>query len=195
MNKKITKFNLCKFYLSFVSIIYIWCLPLLSKIGFCEPDSTSISQFIANPQATGALGAVSFFPIILINEYQDICINKENTKILNFTLIVFEIMYGLFLTCPVTYAPILLHQFCVGGFSLSFIIHSYYVLHYIQLNKITQVLLCITSSTLLLLAFIDSNHMIYWLLECISFTGILLFTPIDWYLYKKKDNNNYESLL
>ena len=41
---------------------------------------TIITQFITNPQATGVLAAVSIFSIILINEYQDICINKENSK-------------------------------------------------------------------------------------------------------------------
>ena len=44
-------------------IVYIWCLPYLSSIGFAEHDGNSISEFIANAHATGALAALSFRPL------------------------------------------------------------------------------------------------------------------------------------
>lgn len=185
---QIKKYNIYKFYFSFTSIIYIWCLPFLSKIGFAVKDSTSISEFISNPQATGGLAAVSFIPLILINEYHDMYINESNS-ILNKTLLFFEIMYGLFLTCPISYAPELLHQICVTCFGLSFIIHSYFVLYHIQFNKITKCLLCLGSSCFILLLCINSSNIIYWFIECISFSCMLLFTPIDWYLILQKEEN------
>lgn len=184
---EIKKYNIYKFYLSFSSIIYIWCLPFLSKIGFAEKNSTSISEFISNPQATGALAAVSFLPIILINEYQDNYIN-ENSIILNKSLLFFEIMYGLFLSCPVTYASELIHELCVICFGLSFIIHSYFILYHIQFNIITKFLLCLGSFGFFLLLCLDSSNLIYWFVECISFSCMLLYTPIDWYLVLNKNN-------
>ena len=37
-----------KIFLSTCGIFYVWFLPILSEIGFAEPNSTSISEFIAN---------------------------------------------------------------------------------------------------------------------------------------------------
>lgn len=186
--QKIKKYDIYKFYLSFTAIIYIWCLPLLSKIGFAEKDSTSISQFISNAQATGGLAAVSFIPLILINEYQDTYINESNT-ILNKTLLLFEIMYGLFLSCPINYVSVLVHQICVASFGLSFIIHSYFVLYYIQFNKMTKCLLCLGSTCFILLLCLNSSNIIYWFVECITFSCMLLFTPLDWYILLNRKNN------
>ena len=73
--------NLFKFkmIMTGVGVVYVWALPYLSYIGFAEPKSNSISAYIANPPATGAMSAISFIPLTLIWEYQDIII--ENTTI------------------------------------------------------------------------------------------------------------------
>lgn len=186
--QEIKKYDKCKFYLSFTAIIYIWSLPLLSQIGFAEKGATSISQFICNPQATGGLAAVSFIPLILMNEYQDMYIN-ENNIFLNRTLLFFEIMFGVFLCCPVNYAPELLHQLCVACFGISFILHSYYILYYIQFSKIAKLLLYIADLSFIFLLCLDSSNIIYWFVECISFSCMLLFTPLDWYLILRDEEN------
>lgn len=185
----IKKYNVFKFLLSFTGIIYVWSLPLLSMINFCEKNSTTISQFISNPQSTGAMAAVSFLPIILINEYQDMHITNEN-KILNKSLLLFEISYGLFLSFPVCYTNIFIHELLVILFAISFIIHSLYIVKKIQINKITKIILLIGCISFIMLSFINSNHLIYWCFESICFTCMFLFTPIDWYIVLKKQKNN-----
>lgn len=175
-----------KIYLSFTGIIYVWSLPSLSKIGFTEKNATTISGFICNPQATGAMASLSFLPFILMNEYQYIYIDKKDT-ILNKTLLLFEISYGMFLSFPVTYVSIQIHEVSVICFSLSFIIHSYFILYDIQFNKITKVLLSIGSICFMLLSVLNPNHLTYWFVECICFTCMILFTPLDWYLFSRKE--------
>lgn len=175
-----------KISLSFTGIVYVWILPCLSKIGFTEKNATSISGFICNPQATGAMAAVSFLPFILMNEYQYIYSNKKD-NILDKTLLLFEISYGMFLSFPVSYISIKIHEISVICFSLSFIIHSYFILYDIQFNKITKVLLSIGSICFMLLSILNPNHLIYWFVECICFTCMILFTPIDWYLFLRKE--------
>lgn len=179
----IQKIKIC---LSFTGIVYVWILPYLSKIGFTEKNATTISGFICNAQATGAMAAVSFLPFILMNEYQYIYANKKNS-ILDKSLLLFEISYGMFLSFPVTYVSIKIHEISVICFSLSFIIHSYFILYDIQFNKITKVLLSIGSICFMLLSILNPNNLIYWFVECICFTCMILFTPIDWYLFLRKE--------
>ena len=73
-------FNIKRFLFSTVGIVYVWSLPLLAYIGFAEKNSNSISAFISNPQATGAMAAVSFMPISLMWEYQDIYIKTYKSQ-------------------------------------------------------------------------------------------------------------------
>ena len=120
-------------FLSFAGILYIWCLPLLADIGFAEKNSNSISEFIANPPATGAMAAISFMPLVLMWEYQDIIINhyKKNDnikKILDYSINFFQFFYGMFLTCTYSFVPSWLHTTTVVLFGLSFIIHSILVI-------------------------------------------------------------------
>ena len=69
---KSIKLNLSRIISSGAIILYIWSLPYLARIGFAEKGATSISEFIANAHATGALAALSFTPLTLMWEYQDI---------------------------------------------------------------------------------------------------------------------------
>lgn len=183
-----------KIYFSFIGIIYVWILPYLSIIGFAEKNSTSISQFIANSQATGAMAAVSILPIIIMNQYQYIYIKNDKEK-LEKTLLFFEISYGFFLSCPINYVPKLIHQLSVICFGISFLLHSYIILLHFEYNKITKILLGLGNLCFIILVIIKSNSLIYWFLECISFTCMLLITPIDWYLLSKQKFNSNESIL
>ena len=176
-------------FLSFAGILYIWCLPLLADIGFAEKNSNSISEFIANPPATGAMAAISFMPLVLMWDYQDIIINhyKKNDnikKILDYSINFFQFFYGMFLTCTYSFVPSWLHTTTVVLFGLSFIIHSILVLRYIQPFFLAGFVLCIGILAFFLLLFVQD--MWFWACECIGLTAMILFTPIDWYF-------NYDS--
>ena len=58
---KVSKYRI---FSSLLIIVYIWCLPLLSRIGFAEKNKTTISGFIANSHATGALAGGIVFSYI-----------------------------------------------------------------------------------------------------------------------------------
>ena len=184
-------FNCCKIILSTIGIIYVWSLPLLSNLGFSEKNSTSISEFIANPPATGAMAAISFMPLCLMWEYQDFIISKIKKNIgkfqLNISLTIFQIFYGSFLTCTVHYVPNQVHTTVVILFGLSFLYHSYLVNKFIQPNKITLCILII--GILSFASLLIVKGMWFWAMECVGFSSMLLFTPIDWFLLKK-DNEN-----
>ena len=82
-------------------IVYIWCLPYLSTIGFTEANSTSISGFIANAHATGALAALSFRPLNLMWEYQYSIVSRidqgKGKTVLEWTMASYQFFYGGFL--------------------------------------------------------------------------------------------------
>lgn len=173
-----------RIFLSFSLILYIWLLPILSNIGFAEKNSNSISEFISNPPATGAMAAFSFMPLVMMWEYQDIVINhyKKNDnvkKILDYSINFFQLFYGMFLTCTYGFVPSWLHTMTVVLFGLSFIIHSILVLYYIQPSFLAQLFLCIGIFAFFLLLF--AQNMWFWVCECIGLTSMILFTPIDWY--------------
>ena len=55
-----------RLFVSLFGILYVWLLPLLADIGFAVKGATSISGFIANPPATGAMAFISFLPLVLM---------------------------------------------------------------------------------------------------------------------------------
>lgn len=176
--------NFSKIIWSMIGITYVWSLPLLAKIGFTETHSTSISEFIANPPATGAMAAISFMPLCLMWEYQDFIISKFKKNVgryqLYISLSIFQIFYGSFLICTVHYVPNKLHTAVVTIFGLSFLYHSYLINKYIQPNKITLFILII--GLLSFASLLCVKGIWFWAMECIGFSSMLLFTPIDWYL-------------
>lgn len=182
------KISPVRVFLSTCGIAYIWSLPYLASIGFAEPGSTSISSFIANPRATGAMAAVSFMPLTLMWEYQDIVVNTfENQKkcvILYYSLPMVQFFYGLFLTCTVGYVPMWVHSSTVFIFGTSFLAHSAAVCCYIQPNKITEITLGIGVCAFISLLFV--TNMWFWAMECVGLTAMWSFTPIDWMLIAKK---------
>lgn len=185
-NKKpIKKLSLLNFFLSIIGIFYIWSLPLLAHLGFAEKNKSSISGFISNPQATGAMAVISYLPITLMWEYQAICIKTLQSKcsgiyLLNRTLILFNIFYGAFLICSVSYVPLWLHMTTVVIFCATYIARCFYINKYININKITKIILLIGILAGILLLFV--KNMWFWACECIGFTSMLLYTPIDWLL-------------
>ena len=174
--------------LSTCGIVYVWSLPYLATIGFAEPGSTSISAFIANPRATGAMAAVSFMPLTLMWEYQDMIVaqsgSKKNYVILYYTLPMVQLFYGLFLTCTIGYVPTWLHSGTVVMFGTSFLAHSAVVCRCIQPNLVTKVTLAIGMFSFLSLLVV--SDMWFWAMECVGLTAMWSFTPIDWVLLSKK---------
>ncbi len=169
---------------SLLGVIYVWSLPLLADIGFAESGSTSISKFIANPPATGAMASISFIPLTLMWEYQDYILNRDiyfnKKRIWITTLILFQFFYGLFLTCTDGIAPDWLHTSTVILFGTSFICHSAIILLYIESRIISKVILGIGILSFLSLIFVE--EMWFWTFECIGFSSMLIFTPLEWVL-------------
>lgn len=182
MNSNLKSPSFYRLIFSLAGIIYVWTLPLLADIGFTQPNSNSISQFIANPPATGAMAAISFIPMTLMWEYQDYILNRDSylyiQKIWVGTLVSFQFFYGLFLTCTDGIAPDWLHMTTVILFGTSFIIHSIIILWYIESKNISKIVLVIGMLSFLGLIFVQGIW--FWVLECVGFSSMLLFTPLEW---------------
>mmetsp|Transcript_23740 Transcript_23740/g.68530 ORF Transcript_23740/g.68530 Transcript_23740/m.68530 type:complete len:486 (+) Transcript_23740:190-1647(+) len=109
--------------------VYVWLLPLLAmeSLGFahrcpglprCEdsPVGMSVSSYIASPQATGAMGLVSFWPLAhLWTHKKDMGVQLHTLL----ALMAFYIFFGLFLATPVTVYPtahaVVVAAFCLWG--------------------------------------------------------------------------------
>ncbi len=183
-----TRISPLRIFFASSGIIYVWSLPLLSEYGFTQKGSTSISGFIANPPATGAMAAISFMPLTLMWEFQDSVLEKDvknniRKKILTFTLSTFQFFYGSFLVCTETYVPLILHQTTVTLFGLSFIFHSLMIINSVKVNTYTKILLNIGIYAFGCLLF--AQGMWFWAFECIGFSSMLLYTPMLWYTYKQ----------
>jgi hypothetical protein len=92
--------NLFKIVYSLTGIAYVWSLPFLAKVGFAEKNATSISGFIANAPATGAMAALSFAPITLMWSYQNYKFNKlfllkRQINILEISLSLYQFFYSM----------------------------------------------------------------------------------------------------
>ncbi len=195
-----------KIIMTGVGVLYVWSLPFLSHIGFAEPKSNSISGYIANPPATGAMSAVSFIPLTIIWEYQDIIIENIVAKkcavvwfgnSMYYTTIVFQISYGTFLVCTYGYVKNWIHTLSVITFCLSFSIHSLLSLLYSYSTIVTKTILAIGSLAcigLLTFMILDISSMWFWVLECIGITSMFIFTPVEWIMINKDkdhDDNSY----
>tara|TARA_R110001599_G_scaffold150906_4_gene335120 strand:- start:1002 stop:1610 length:609 start_codon:yes stop_codon:yes gene_type:complete len=162
-------------------IIYIWSLPYLATIGFTQPNSTSISGFIANAHATGALAALSFRPLNLMWEYQHYIItsidNYKGKSILEWTMASYQLFYGGFLICTVNYVPNWLHTATVTLFSISFMLHSLMTLYYTSPNILGKIELSIGVLSCACLPF--AKGIWFWGFESIGYTMMMLFTPTE----------------
>ena len=176
--------------LSTCGILYVWTLPLLAYYCFAEPDSTSISKFISNPPATGAMAAVSFMPLTLMWEYQDAVLSGTGTKwtrsLLCGSLTAFQFFYGCFLICTETYAPMWLHQTVVTLFGISFAAHGLLTMCTMSTSAYANATLGV--GILAFASLLFAKGLWFWACECVGFTSMLLFTPMLWYTYKPPDD-------
>lgn len=188
--------NLFKFKVGMTScaVIYVWTLPILSKIGFTEDGSNSISAYIANPPATGAMAAVSFIPLTLIWEYQDIILENLPMsqkcsivwlcRIIYISTAVYQVSYGSFLICTYGYVKNWIHTTTVIIFSSSFTIHTLLLVKYSQPSKITKSILIVGASSCLILIMMNMMNIMnmwFWVFESIGISCMFIFTPVEWY--------------
>ena len=166
-----------KLVASSIAIGYVWMLPVLATLGFAEKGGTSISEFIANPHATGAMAVSSFIPLNLVLEYQEYQI-KTHQRGTWITLVMFLLSYGAFLICTVNYTP-LIHSVVVALFGVCFIIHSMYIICYINPSHRGKIVLSI--GILAFASLLLVNGMWFWMMECIGFSCMVLFTPVELY--------------
>jgi hypothetical protein len=164
-----------------MSVCYVWALPLLAMLGFSEPGSTSISGFIANAHATGAMAVISFVPINLIIEYQEFKI-RSHEKATRTTLWMFLLSYGAFLICSVNFAPTI-HSIVVACFGVCFILHNVYIIRYIEPSAVATSILLVGSGAFVSLLFVKG--MWFWAMECVGFTCMVLFTPLELVQWKQ----------
>lgn len=194
---------------SLVGILYVWALPFLADIGFANKNASpqkiySISDYISTPPATGAMACISYLPLVLMREYQDYIVDQyygtifyEKKKWINFwidlTLELFQFFYGMFLICTLHYVPNWLHYMVVTLFGIFMIIHYSMILRYIEPLILTQCLLIMGSIAYFCLIFVHGKW--FWICECVGFTSMLLFSPIEWYWlqYSKKSQNKREN--
>ena len=174
--------NILRWVFSFLSIIFVWSLPLLSTIGFSEPSSNSISAYIANPHATGAMAFVSFTPLLIITEYQDFYIRNRINGVIMKTLLywslrMFLLFYGLFIIFTVNYNQTL-HQIAVYSFGVSYIIHCLLTIVSINRTILSSIFVIIGAVSFIALLFIDQTPL-FWAVECVGFSSMVLFTPFE----------------
>jgi hypothetical protein len=78
-----------------------------------------------------------------------------------------------------------LHTCTVILFSFSFIYHAICVIFYVQPSKIASITLGIGILSFICLLF--AKDMWFWAFECIGFSSMLLYTPIDLVLYNPQE--------
>ena len=168
--------------LTVCSIVFVFSLPYLSSIGFAEVGGTSISRFIDNAHSTGAMAVVSYTPLTILLEYQNLFIDKlmSGSRIvqtmLRVTMKGFLGFFGAFLICNVSYCPSI-HKMVVIMFGICFILHSILVLRFVNYVRLSKFLLIIGSLSLFSLLFV--RGMWFWFAESIGYSSIVLFTPIE----------------
>jgi hypothetical protein len=196
--------------LCFIPVLYIWALPLLSKINFSEDGcyygiqaqnekdkdycqlGHSISAYISNPQATGAMAFVFSFPIIIMWLYKP-------PEIYIAPLSIFTVFFGLFLICSVTF-NIYAHLITVFIFCFAAIFHFilFAISPCVKIHRIYGFLIFVSIVcfvALIILGIIFMKHINkqdkplkntywVWIFECIGLSSLILFTPI--YLLKNK---------
>ena len=164
--------------LSVAAAAYVWFLPLLAEAGFAERGAESVSAFIANPPSTGAMAALSFTPLVLMWEYNDVTVPKLHANLLRSSLWTFQLCYAAFLVCTVGYAPMALHTAVVTMFGLAFLVHALLVITYVQPNLLSRLVLGIGVMAFASLLWVKGMY--FWVAECVGLTSMFLFTPIDW---------------
>ncbi|CAK0873752.1 unnamed protein product [Prorocentrum cordatum] len=180
-------------------VLYVWSLPLLAEAGFahkcanyprCDRTGMSVSNFIANAWATGAMAACFFYPALYV------WLNAEYVRHHRFvfpTLVVFQASFGIFITCPVTELPNW-HAPAVLLFCIAALVHYGLLMRYCTSNRLRlcQALVSIAIAafmvvfTLMIIGHLDGNMLIdnvpvlFWMMECCGLSSMALL-PVVWF--------------
>ena len=83
------------------------------------------------------------------------------------------------------YVPNALHTACVIIFGVSFLIHASVVVFYIEPAEQTKIVLITAGIAFASLILVPTDSMWFWGMECVGFTGMILFTPMELWYFKK----------
>jgi len=190
-------YRLNAFKLGVVSlgVLYVWSLPLLSIVGFAESNSNTVSEFIANPPATGAMASVSFMPLTIMWQYQNIIMHTKPIHVIRkmtISLCCYQLSYSMFLICTDSYVSDLLHFISVFLFCGFYFIHGFCIIYYLRPSYIATTIFTIgvLSLLVLIMMMIIELHttLWFWGAECVGLSCMFLFAPCEWYYKLNKLN-------
>jgi peptidoglycan/LPS O-acetylase OafA/YrhL len=156
-------------------------------VGFSAPDKFSISGFIETPAATGAMAVATAGPVWIILEFERVCGElRPRGATRGVSLGMFLAGYAGFLVCNVDAYPDLHYGF-VALFITGFVLHSYLR---VCDNRGTsasdvaaKVVIAVGILAFLILGAMliweANDSLAFWAIECLGFTMLVLFTPLE----------------
>merc|ERR1712032_1445359 len=161
----------------------------------CRRTGASISDFIANTQATGAMAASSFYPCLhmWLNAQQ-----VRRKRLIYPTLIGFQTFFGLFLICPITQVG-RLHALSVLCFCPSALAHYAVMMAHCARTRfrLCQALLCAGWVTFLIMFvlgvianvsetfLIEHCPLLFYIVEASGLSSMMTF-PSLWYRERRQ---------
>eukprot|EP00747_Dinoflagellata_sp_TGD_P215059 gnl/TRDRNA2_/TRDRNA2_87818_c0_seq2.p1 gnl/TRDRNA2_/TRDRNA2_87818_c0~~gnl/TRDRNA2_/TRDRNA2_87818_c0_seq2.p1 ORF type:complete len:280 (+),score=28.00 gnl/TRDRNA2_/TRDRNA2_87818_c0_seq2:56-895(+) len=196
-----SRISFTKVFGTLLPVVYVWSLPLLARIGFasmcpgyprCQDAhvGASVSRFIANTQATGAMAACFFYPSMHLWINIQYVRHQRGVK---HTLAVFQACFGLFLICPVTVVPSL-HAAAVCTFCTAALVHYGVVLGHCASSRMYCCMILLSVAiisfsgvfVLVLIAPLDNDGLkrhaplLFYVFESCGMTTMATF-PVLWY--------------
>lgn len=183
-------------------VVYIWSLPALAYMGFahkceglprCKHDQSggggqaSVSNFIANPQATGMMAATCVWPI-----YQMWSIKHHAGRWGFVLIIIFWTFFGAFLAAPCTKFP-MTHNVVVGIFCLCGLIFQSLLHGHCRKDRLVICTICLSIGVASLMGVIVTGIIammgefmsknLPWMFYSLESTGLTAIAIFPW-LYK-----------
>jgi hypothetical protein len=158
-----------------LAVAYVWSLPLLADIGFAKP-AHSISGFIETPGATGALAVVTAAPLYNILQFE----HTAHGTARKLTAAGFFVGFAGFLVFNVSAQPAAHYTF-VALFALSFCAHAALRLRDIATvpGAVALVVGIAAFTAMAIMIAAQTSTIAFWATECVGFTALLLFTPLE----------------
>ena len=169
--------------------VYPWTLPVLADIGFAKTTDTthtSISQYIDAGPPAALMVLLSLVPIyrfvVFGRSREDVSVVAR--RALTTTQWLFLASYVVFLVCT----PSLhegLHIAAVTTFTAAFLAHALLICKYVAPSTAGRALLFAGSGGAVAMVLTTSRSgYVFWLCECVGFTAMVLFTPVEIYFTK-----------
>lgn len=180
--------------LTLIGISYPWMLYGLSLVGFSAPGKFSISGFIETPAATGAMAVATAGPIWIMFEFERVCNQiRPQGKDRSISLGMFLTGYAGFLVCNVSEFETLHYGFVlvfIIGFSMHAVLRLRDNIGVLASDVAAKVVILIGVVVFIVLAAMvlaeKNDSLAFWAVECIGFTMLMLFTPLELIGARKK---------